>query len=137
MAEQQQRSELADLVRRRRAELGISLRTLAERAIDPEPSPGEPAEQVKFGWISKLENGKPTDAPSEAQLRALGAGLELPARVLQQAAAAQYLGLAEVWSGDQNARVLVARIEEMSPEDLAQLAAIAETFASARRAKSQ
>lgn len=136
MAEQQ-RSELADLVRRRRAELGISLRTLAERAIDPEPPPGEPAEQVKYGWISKLENGKPTDAPSEAQLRALGAGLELPARALQQAAAAQYLGLAEVWSGDQNARVLVARIEEMSPEDLAQLAAIAETFGGTRRAKGQ
>jgi transcriptional regulator with XRE-family HTH domain len=132
MAEQQQRSELADLLRERRAALGISLRTLADRSIDPETG-----EAAKFGWIGKVENGKPTDAPTPAQLRGLAVGLELPARALQKAAAAQYLGLAEVWSGDQNAHVLVARIEEMSPEDLAQLAAIAETFASVRRAKGQ
>lgn len=132
MAEQQQRSELADLVRDRRAALNISLRTLAERSVDPETG-----ETAKFGWISKVENRKPTDAPTPAQLRGLAIGLDLPVRSLQQAAAAQYLGLAEVWSGDQTARVLVARIEEMSPEDLAQLAAIAETFASARRNESQ
>lgn len=132
MAEQQQRSELADLVRERRAALGISLRTLADRSVDPESG-----ETVKFGWISKLENGKPTSAPTPAQLRGLAVGLQVPARATQLAAAAQYLGLAEVWSGDQSARVLVTRIEEMSPEDLAQLAAIAETFASARRGDGQ
>lgn len=127
MADQEterQGSELNDLVKRRRAELGISLRTLAERSIDPATG-----EQAKFGWISKLERGQRTDAPSEGVVAALAIGLELPTRAVQQAAAAQYLGLRDVWSGDHTARVLVARIEEMSQADRAQLAAIAETFA--------
>ncbi|MEU8886682.1 XRE family transcriptional regulator [Streptomyces sp. NPDC048442] len=123
MAEQT-KTQLSDLVRRRRAELGISLRTLAERSIDPLSG-----EQAKFGWISKLENNKPTDTPSEELLRALAAGLELPLRVVQEAAAAQYLGMGEVRSEDGTARLLIARIQEMSPEDLEQLAAITETFA--------
>ncbi|MCX5201094.1 helix-turn-helix transcriptional regulator [Streptomyces sp. NBC_00237] len=124
MAEQVQRTQLADLVRRRRAELGISLRTLSEAAFDRQTG-----EQAKFGWISKLENGKPTDAPSEPMLKALAAGLELPLRVLQEAAAAQYLGMGEVRSVNGRARLLIARIEEMGEDDLAQLSAIAETFA--------
>lgn len=123
MVEQQQRTQLSDLVRTRRAELGISLRTLEARAVH-RPS----GAQAKFGWISKLERGQPTDAPSEEVLLALAAGLELPPRVVQQAAAAQYFGITEVRTESQAARLLVARAEELSEEHLQQLAAIAETF---------
>jgi transcriptional regulator with XRE-family HTH domain len=123
MAEQT-RTQLSDLVRTRRAELGISLRTLAEQSFDRKTG-----EQAKFGWISKLENSKPMDTPSEELLRALAAGLELPPRIVQEAAAAQFMGMGEVRSEDGTARLLIARIQEMDPEDIAQLAAIAETFA--------
>lgn len=119
------RTDFADLVRQRRAELNISVRTLAARSVDPETGT-----QAKFGWISKVERGESTDAPSAATLRALSAGLSLPVRVLQEAAAAQYLDMESfIWSQDRTTRVLAARIEEMSDEERRQLAEIAETFA--------
>lgn len=130
MVEQQQRTQLNDLVRTRRAELGMSLRTLESRAVH-QPS----GAQAKFGWISKLERNQPTDAPSEELLLALAVGLDLPPRVVQQAAGAQYFGMTEVRTRSQAARLLVARAEEMSEEDLRQLAAIAETFEQARRGR--
>jgi transcriptional regulator with XRE-family HTH domain len=125
----EQRTDFADLVRQRRAELNISVRRLAEQSVDPET--GE--HPFKFGWISKLERGESTDAPSEATLRALHVGLSLPLRVVQEAAAAQYLGMQSfIWSQDRTTRVLAARIEEMSDEERRQLADIAETFARRR-----
>ncbi|MFD8936658.1 helix-turn-helix domain-containing protein [Streptomyces sp. NPDC059578] len=128
MAEQQ-RTDFRDLVRRRRADLGISLRELEARAVDPETGEG-----VKFGWISKVENGKPTDAPTEATLRGLAEGLQLPTHMLQEAAAAQYLGLRpkEIWSADHTTRLLVARLDEMSQEERQQLADIADAWARRR-----
>jgi transcriptional regulator with XRE-family HTH domain len=130
MTEQPQRTDFADLVRQRRAELGISVRKLEAQAIDPETGA-----QAKFGWISKVERGESTDAPSAAILRALSAGLSIPLRVLQEAAAAQYLDLdteSFIWSHDRTTRVLAAHIEEMTEEERQQLADIAETFARRR-----
>ena len=125
----EQRTDFADLVRQRRAELNISVRRLAEQSVDHDT--GE--RPFKFGWVSKLERGESTDAPSEAILRALHIGLGLPLRVVQEAAAAQYLGMqSQVWSEDRTTRVLAARIEEMSAEERRQLADIAETFARRR-----
>jgi transcriptional regulator with XRE-family HTH domain len=124
----EQRTDFADLVRQRRAELAVSLRKLAEQSVDPDG--GRP---VKFGWLSKLERGEPTEAPSPAVLRALHVGLSVPLRVLQEAAAAQYLEMESfIWSQDRTTRVLAARIEEMSEEERQQLADIAETFARRR-----
>jgi transcriptional regulator with XRE-family HTH domain len=129
----EQRTDFADLVRRRRAELGVSVRKLAEQSVDPEAD----ERPVKFGWISKLERGQSTEAPSPAVLRALAAGLSLPLRVLQEAAAAQYLDMESfVWSQDRTTRVLAAHIEEMSAEERQQLADIAETFARRRAQRS-
>ncbi|MGW0545263.1 XRE family transcriptional regulator [Streptomyces griseoincarnatus] len=130
MVQRRQRTQLNDLVRSRRAELGISLRQLEERSVDPESGV-----QAKYGWISKLENGRSTDAPAEEVLCALAVGLQLPARVVQEAAAAQYLGMTEIRTQSEAARILVARVEEMTDDDLAQLAAIAETFERSKRAR--
>lgn len=130
---EQQRTDFTDLVRERRAELGISLRDLEDRSIDPEAT----GVQAKFGWLSKVENGKPIDTPSLAQLRALSVGLEIPLPVLQEAVAAQFLGMVtQVWSQDRSTRILAARIEEMTATERRQLAEIAETFAR-RRTQSQ
>uniref|UniRef100_UPI0036705E4D hypothetical protein n=1 Tax=Paenibacillus chitinolyticus TaxID=79263 RepID=UPI0036705E4D len=51
MAEQG-RTDFNDLLRERRAELGISLRELETRSVHPESGT-----QAKFGWLSKVENG--------------------------------------------------------------------------------
>ncbi|MFK0062675.1 helix-turn-helix domain-containing protein [Streptomyces werraensis] len=129
----EQRTDFADLVRHRRAELAVSLRKLADQSVDPDTS-GRP---VKFGWLSKLERGEPTEAPTPAVLRALAVGLSLPLRVLQEAAAAQYLEMQSfIWSQDRTTRVLAAHIEEMSEEERQQLADIAETFARRRAQRS-
>lgn len=123
------RTDFADLVRQRRAELGLSVRKLAEQSVDPDS--GE--HPFRFGWISKLERGESTDAPSASMLRALSAGLAVPLRVLQEAAAAQYLDMESfIWSQDRTTRVLAAHIEEMTDEERQQLADIAETFARRR-----
>ncbi|MEU4348264.1 hypothetical protein [Streptomyces sp. NPDC023838] len=82
---------------------------------------------MKSGWLNKLEHNTAA-APTPEQLRGLALALDLPLRLLQEAAAAQFLGMGEVWSGDHRVRVLVARIEEMSPEDVEQLTQIADTF---------
>ncbi|MEU3507603.1 XRE family transcriptional regulator [Streptomyces longwoodensis] len=129
----EQRTDFADLVRQRRAELGVSLRKLADQSI--EPTTGE--QPVKFGWLSKLERNQSTEAPTPAVLRALHVGLGVPLRTLQEAAAAQYLELeSAVWSEDRTTRVLAARIEEMSDDERRQLAEIAETFARRRAQRS-
>ncbi len=128
----EQRTDFSDLVRERRAELGISLRELEARSVDPEAG-----ERAKFGWISKVEKGSSVDTPSPSLLRALAAGLQLPLRILQEAAAAQFLEMdSSLWSDDRTTRVLVARAEELTEEDRRQLLDIAETFAR-RRAQSE
>lgn len=127
---EQRRTQFADLVRARRAELGYSLRELEARTVD-----GSGEAQVKFGWLSKLERGQPVLAPKESAVTLLAAALALPERVVKAAAAAQFLGFDLrtdpdiVWSDDLTTRIIVARAEEMSDEDRRQLAEIAETFA--------
>jgi transcriptional regulator with XRE-family HTH domain len=129
----EQRTDFTDLIKARRAELGYSLRELEARAIDPESGA-----QAKFGWLSKVEKGGSVDAPKPEILQALAVGLELPLRIVKEAAAAQFLDLdlagdsASVWSEDLTTRVIVARAEEMTDEDRRQLAEIAETFARRR-----
>jgi transcriptional regulator with XRE-family HTH domain len=129
----EQRSDFSDLLRQRRAELGLSLRDMEARSVDP----GSGA-QAKFGWLSKVENGKPVDTPKEDILKALAVGYGLPEGLLKAAAARQFLGYdpaAEsgvVWSSDLTTRLIVARAEEMDEEDRRQLADIAETFARRR-----
>jgi transcriptional regulator with XRE-family HTH domain len=124
------RTDLSQLLRDRREELGLSLRALAAAAVHPET--GEAF--IKYHRVDRLEKAiEKITPPSEVELRALAAGLRLPLRVLQDAAARQYFGLEPAWSGDHGARALVAHWEEMSDAEKAQLRAIVEAFASSRR----
>lgn len=126
----EQRTDFTDLVRARRAELGISLRELEARSIH-----AESGTQAKFGWLSKIENRKPIDTPRKELVLALAAGLALPEKILKAAVAAEFLDYdpAEdstvVWSSDLTTRIIVARAEEMSDEDRRELADIAEIYA--------
>jgi transcriptional regulator with XRE-family HTH domain len=125
-----ERTDFADLLKARRAELGHSLRTMESRSVDPDSG-----EQAKFGWLSKVERGESVDPPKEDRIKALAAGYDLPVKVLQIAATRQFFGYdpvadsSVVWSQDLTTRIIVARAEEMTDEDRRQLADIAETFA--------
>jgi hypothetical protein len=128
-----QRTEFRDLLRRRRAELGRSLREMEARCIDPESG-----KQAKFAWLGKVESGGSIDIPKEEVIKAVSIGYELPEDVVKAAVAAQFLGYtptadpAVLWSGDLTTRIIVARAEEMTEDERRQLADIAETFARKR-----
>ncbi|NEA40924.1 helix-turn-helix transcriptional regulator [Streptomyces sp. SID11385] len=125
--------ELADLVRKQRKALKLSMEDVAERALDPESGT-----TVSVGWIGKLERGEPTRAPSKEVLKALQSVLGVPLRDLQEAASAQYFGYRVEWSTDSSVRVLAAKIGELglTRQDRQELAEIAEMFAR-RRARHQ
>ncbi|MFE1770288.1 XRE family transcriptional regulator [Streptomyces sp. NPDC059008] len=123
-----QRTDLSDLVRDRRAELKLGLRSLADRCTDPESS-----EQLKFGWLFRLEKREAVIPPQLPGLRALAAGLELPLRIVQQAAGAQFMGIvSEVESEGGEARALVAHLDDMSEAERRQVKAMVEAFARSR-----
>lgn len=125
MAEQEMSYALSDLVKRRRAELGYSLRTLADRCIDPVTR----ERRYSHSTIENLEKRSSVTPPKLADLRALEVGLKLPLRQIQDAAGEQFLGIttAEL-DGDGRVRVLMYRANMMSVEDRERLIAIAETF---------
>lgn len=129
MVEQEARTDLGDLVRNRRAELGLSLRSCAALCIDPETS----TQPFQYGWIDKLEKHRSDIAtPELSWLRALAAGLSLPLRVVQEAAAAQFWRMTPssepVWSASGEGRILVARMEQLSASDRQILADLAESL---------
>ena len=115
-----ERADLSDLVRGRMEELGLGLRTLADRTIDPEDPDAGP--QWKRGSLSNLAKNVGVKAPTASQLRGLAAGLELREAVLQRAASAQFFGhVSEVWDGGGKRRLFLARLEELDDEGLDEL----------------
>jgi hypothetical protein len=122
--ETMERTELSDLVRTRMTENGQSIRQLADASIDPEDPDAGPL--WKRGTIENLIKGRVIKAPTEPQLRALAAGVDLPRPVVQQAAAAQFFGMTEHWNDDHDTRVLIARIEELDKEGVEELGELAQ-----------
>jgi transcriptional regulator with XRE-family HTH domain len=128
MAEQNPRTQLADLVRDRRAKLHLSLRKLEARCIDPDTGELE----IKFGWLHRLENDEPTTPPQLPQLRALAAALDLPVEVVQEAAGAQYMGIKPavdaIYSSSREGRITAARMDKLTPSERQELAEMVELW---------
>ncbi|WP_330349632.1 XRE family transcriptional regulator [Streptomyces sp. NBC_00582] len=122
MVEHAARTDLSDLVRTRRAELGLSLRALALRCINPERPEAGPV--VDHNWIDRLEKGILKDIPDYARLAGLHNGLQVPLDLVREAAGAQFWGMDTVWSDDGAVRALVHNFRDMSPEDQAWVQAI-------------
>ncbi len=117
-----ERDDLGRLVRDRRAALGISLATAAEAAGDP---------QLRT-WINRLELGQVKEIPDRSRLESLARGLRLPAAPVLRAAAAQWWGLNTATSEDSSVVAVVDHLEEMTPAERAQFAAMVEAFARSR-----
>ncbi|MEU7639851.1 XRE family transcriptional regulator [Streptomyces sp. NPDC039016] len=121
------RTDLSDLVRKRRAQLRLSLRALASRCVDPkDPDAGS---RWTHATLANLET-KSIKAPGVPELRALAAGLDLPLRLLQEAAGVQYLGIDTAWSDDGETRTLVHHYWELPPDDRAKVRALIESWGS-------
>lgn len=124
MTEAEARTDFSDLVRRRRADLGLGLRTLADRCIDPETG----AVEWKYGTLDRLEKGLVITPPNLPQLRALAAALQVPLGVVQDAAGRQYFGIDTTRGEDPETRALIYGIEELSPEDKARVRDLIDTW---------
>ena len=112
------RPALRELLKARRAELGLSYVKLAQRCVDPET--GE--QVVKDSWLHRLESGEPVIAPDYRNLVGLAAGLSVSLEVVQAAAGEQFFGIATVRSSSGQARALLARADRMTPEQVDALA---------------
>lgn len=121
-------SDLLELVRSRRLELGLSYQSLAAVCVDP--SSGTKASS---GWIHRLETSRPVIPPSVEVLGALAVGLQLPRARLQEAAAAQFFDVRVSWEMSGEAADLLAQLallpvgqRQAAVDLLAQLAVLPE-----------
>lgn len=117
-------TEFADLIRARRAELGLSLDKFQERSVDPRSGV-----RVKSGWVHRLEKGEPVIPPRLPQLRALAAAAQLPLEQLQDAAGRQFFGIERVWAESGEASALVRRAGRLTPDQRDQLLRLLDAFA--------
>lgn len=125
MTDDLERAELSDLVRERRAELGLSLRKFADLCVDPE---GDGVPLWKFAVLNRLERGFPVIPPQLPELRALAAGLDVPVELVQGAAGWQFMGIATAWGGDREMRTVVQDYLTLSPDDQARLRSIMQAW---------
>jgi hypothetical protein len=93
-------------------ESGVSFQKMADRAIDP--SSGTTVSKSTF---QKMAAGAVANSPGEKELIAMAVGLGKPLRVVQRAAAVQYLGYqaVELSGYDNDTRTIVAYLAGMSP----------------------
>lgn len=119
-----ERTHLADLVRTRMAEKSLSFRALAEACLDPLHRDEGP--RWTRGTLENLAKGRVIKGPSDGQLRALAAGLDLPEQVVKRAAGAQFMGITEHWNGDYDTRILIAKIEDLDPEGVKEVSELAD-----------
>lgn len=111
------RTDLSDMVRERRLEIGLSLHEAAERAVDPETGD----HVMDAAWLDRLERDVlgPKEYPEYNELDALAVALSLNPGDVQEAAGRQFLDVHSVWSEDGQVRAVIAG--EPSPEDLVKL----------------
>lgn len=107
------------------AATGDSERALAARCQDPDTGL-----KVLHGWINTLVNGDMSRAPEMWRLRALAAGMAVPARVLATLAAAQWLEV-EVAEHALSAEssVIVSVPGDLTEEERRRLVRMAESLA--------
>lgn len=87
---------LSELVRTRRAELGLSLRTVEQLSTPDSDQEGKPL--IRFGWLNRLEQATERfTPPTYHELEALARVLKLSLHALQDAAGQQFFGIQQVW----------------------------------------
>lgn len=119
-----ERHDLGDLVLERKTVLRLSYERLAARCIDPDT--GEAS--VRGSWLHRLATREKVVPPDAAALRGMAVGLELPLRLVQDAAGAQFFGIEPLYSDDETMRAIVPHLQEMSPEDRRKIQALIEAY---------
>lgn len=119
-------TDLSDLLRARKEELGLSYRDLESACVDPDdPAAGS---LWKRGTLENLVKSAGVKPPTFPQLRALAAGFQLPLGQIQEAAGAQFFGIDTVWAEDAEIRALVHDYRGMSDEDRKRVRALMQSW---------
>ena len=105
-----ERTHLRDIVVQRKYEIGLGYQRLAARCIDPES--GE--QTIKSSWLHRLATGEPVEAPTYEQLRGMAAGLDVPVGELQDAASAQFFGVARVFAESAEAQAFLEDADRLT-----------------------
>lgn len=123
------RTDLSDLVVRRKADLGLSYEKLAERCIHPETH----EQVIKGSWLHRLATGQPVIPPVAHQLEGLAVGLDVALGLVREAAGSQFLGIDTIWSDDEEVRAMVHEYREMDAEDQAKVRALMQSWRKLKR----
>ncbi|MES9587779.1 MULTISPECIES: hypothetical protein [unclassified Streptomyces] len=119
------RAQLRNLVRDRKATLGLSFEKLAVRCIDPKTG----KQAIKSSWLHRLATDLTVQAPDLPQLRALAAGLEVPLYRVQDAAGAEFFGIDTEWSASGDARAFLEGADRLTAEQREQIRRLMDTMA--------
>lgn len=119
----ERRTQLADLIRSRRAELNVGLKAFAEKAVDPVTGA-----RVTRGWVYRLEQGEPVTPPVYEELCALAAACELPVETLQDAAGSQFHGVDPLVSGSSEAKAYVHKLDQLPADQRERLLRLIDTL---------
>jgi transcriptional regulator with XRE-family HTH domain len=119
----ERRTDLAELIRARRAELGESLDTFAAKAVD-----SESGARVTRGWIYRLETGETVTPPVFEELRALARAAGYPVERLQDAAGAQFHGVDPLKSGSSEAKAYVRKLDRLPADQRERLLRLIDTL---------
>lgn len=123
MRSPEQRTQLADLIRSRRAELNVGLKAFADKAVDPVTGT-----RVTRGWVYRLEQGEPVTPPVYEELCALAAACELPVETLQDAAGSQFHGVDPLVSGSSESKAYVHKLDQLPADQRERLLRLIDTL---------
>ncbi|WP_409469136.1 hypothetical protein [Streptomyces sp. HC307] len=109
---------------------GLSYQKMSDRAVD-----SETGTKLSKPYLQRLVANPPANAPSPAQLKALSNALNVSARRVKAAAAAQWLEYeaTELAGYNDDVRIIVAHLGDMPESELRRWRAMIEADERARR----
>ncbi|MEU5077065.1 hypothetical protein AB0G76_36780 [Streptomyces asoensis] len=119
----ERRTQLSDLLKKRRAELGESLDVIAPKAVDPTSGT-----RVPRGKLYRLERADKVTPPVYEELAALAAAYRLPVEAMQDAAGAQFHGVDPLRSGTGEAVAYVRKLDSLPAEQRERLLRLIDTL---------
>ncbi len=119
----ERRTQLSDLIRERREELGESLDVFAPKAVDPVSGV-----RVPRGRIYRLETGAKITPFVYEELCALAAAARLPVERLQDAAGQQFHGVDPLRSGSGESVAYVRKLDSLPADQRDRLLQLIDTL---------
>lgn len=119
------RTQFRDLVAERKRALGLSYMKLAARCLHPDT--GE--QTVRHAWLQRVVTGESVEAPDYDMLLGMAEGLQVDIDALQDAASAQFFGVAKVFSESADGRAFLEDADRLTEAQRAAVRALMRSLA--------